>query len=277
MAYANLTGIACADKTEFFCRMRDFICKRNGTYDYSATGIGWTLHDSSYGVDEDNPAANDWYVIYSAGENSDEDLYFRIFWTATNIYINGYQAWNATAHTGGNRYVTSTTNWNVADADTPTLYVYGDMDSLACLKWLAAGTDLRVITFGKADKPFEALDDEVANCSSTLTAGADVSITVDAVPAGWAVDREIFIRTTHNNATATVKIEKTTIKTLVGLTITADLSNNYTADSKLSDHIGYFCQNTYGIGVTNLLIDPNGTVGTSATTIAANTYIVSLI
>lgn len=269
--YANIVQIACADKKEAFCRMRDFICKRNGTYDYSATGIGWTLWDSSYAADENNPAINDWFVIKSAGESTKEDLYFKITWTSGYIVIVGFQAWDPTANTGGNQYNTATTNYVVGEALVPQLWVYGDLDSVFIATKAAADTDVRFSIFGKAQKPWEDLDDQVATCSSALTAGSDVSITVDSVPAGWAIGRQLFIRTTHTNATATVKTEKITIKTLAGSTITADLTNSYTANSKLSDHVGYFCQNSASaLGTTNLLIDAAGTVGTGAAVISYN-------
>lgn len=271
MAYANLVQINCADKKEAFCRMRDFICKRAGTYDYSTTGIGWTLWDSSYAVDENNPAINDWFVIKSAGESTKEDLYFKFTWTSGYIAVAGFQAWNPTANTGGNQYCTSTTAWIVAEALVPQLWAYGDLDSVFIATKAAADTDVRHTVFGKAQKPWAYLDDQVAICSSALTAGSDVSITVDTVPAGWAIGRQLFIRTTHTDATATVKIEKITIKTLAGSTITADLTNSYTANSKLTDHVGYFCQNSNSaLGTTNLLIDAAGTVSTGATFISYN-------
>ena len=267
--YANIVQINCADKKEAFCRMRDFICKRNGTYDYSTTGIGWTLWDSSYAADENNPAINDWFVIKSAGESTKEDLYFRFTWTNGYIAIAGFQAWNPTAHTGGNQYNTVTTNYTVAESLVPQLWVYGDLDSVFVATKADADTDVRFSTFGKSQKPWAYLDDQVATCSSALTAGSDVSITVDTVPAGWAVGRQVFIRTTHTDATATVKTEKITIKTLAGTTITADLTNSYTANSKLTDHVGYFCNSSASaLGTGNLLIDAAGTVGTGSTSIS---------
>lgn len=275
MSYANIVQISCADKKEAFCRMRDFICKRNGTYDYSATGIGWNLWDSSYAVDENNPAINDWFVIKSAGESTKEDLYFRFLWSSGYIQVHGFQAWNPTAHTGGNQYNTITTAWAVAEVLVPQLWVYGDLDSVFICTKAAADTDVRCTVFGKAQKPWAYLDDQVAVCSSALTAGSDVSITVDTVPAGWAVGREVFIRTTHTDATATVKIEKITIKTLVGSTITADLTNSYTANSKLTDHVGYFCNNNYALGTTNLLINAAGTVSTGTTAVSYDTAVAS--
>lgn len=264
MAYKNIVGISCADKNEMFTRVRDFLCKRNGTYDYSVDGIGWTLHDSSYAADEDNCAVGDWFVIYSPGEGGKDDLYFQFKWISTTyLQVHGYQAWDATTHAGStNRYVTAN-NWLVYNTDTPLLSVYGDLDGFAVMHTLSS-TDTRLAFGGKMVPGWGGIGTDIATCSSTLTAGSDVSITVDSVPANWAVDGELFIRTTHNDAMSTVKIEKITIKTLVGNTITADLTNSYTTGNVLSQHVGYFMTNiaTDGVAGNNILIDHGGVTGT---------------
>lgn len=232
MSYANIVNISCADKVEFFCRLRDFICKRNGTYDYSATGIGWTHWDSSYAVDEDNPASGDYFVIFSPGESGDDDLYIKITWTTGALKCQFYQSWDPSTHAGSTA-INTADNLTLADTGSLILYVYGNLDFCFIVNYLT--TDGRVCYFGKGDPFYDDQTGEICTCSSSLTAGSDVSITVDAVPENWAVGSEFFIRTTHTNNTSTVKIEKATIKTLVGNTITADLINSYTAGSKLTD------------------------------------------
>lgn len=262
MSYVNLLNITCSDKNELFCRMRDYLCKRNGTYDYSSIGIGWTLFDESYATDEDNVAINDWYVIYSPGENGKEDLYFKVTWINGYIKVNGFQSWDSSTHAGPttNKYGT-TNNFTLHDSTgNYILWVYGDLDFVCCLNDLIA-TNTYGVGFGKLVKGYDDLSDTIATCATTLTAGSDVSIVVDSVPSNWAVDKEVFIRTTHNDAMATVEIEKITIKTLVSNTITADLSNDYTADSCLSDHVGYYCQNSNRfVGAGNMLISPSGSI-----------------
>ena len=111
MAYANLVNQSCIGFTEeAFQRIRDFICKRNGTYDYSATGIGWTLHDSYYATDEDNCAIGDWFVVKSVGESGDEDLYFKIKWhEADHMSLQGMLYWNAITDTGVVNYPSTDT------------------------------------------------------------------------------------------------------------------------------------------------------------------------
>lgn len=266
MAYANLVNITCTDKEEFFQRLRDFVCKRNGTYDYSSTGIGWTLHDSVYATDEDNCAINDYFVIYSPGEGGDDDLYFKIVWTTSYIKCYGYQSWDNSTHTGGNVYAYNVSNFIVSETGTYILWIYGNLNALLFLNDLMS-TDCRGVSFGRMDKGYDDLSETVATCSTTLTAGSDVSIVVDAVPSNWAVDKEIYIRTTHDDAISTVKMEKITIKTLSGTTLTADLTNSYTTGSKLSDFVGYYAEaatTLFTAGYT--IIGPDGTLNLAYTT-----------
>jgi len=258
MAYVNLVDQSASDKNEIFCRFRDFVCKRNGTYDYSTTGIGWTLIDSSYATDEDNCTINDWFVIYSPGEGGKDDLYIQVKWIDNLIGLYGYQAWDATTHAGStNKYVTGNA-WTTAEGITGPFWIYGDLDAVMGIHYLSS-VDYRGCYFGKLDPGYYDLTGEIATCGTTLTAGSDVSIVVDSAPAEWAVGREIFIRTIHNDDMGTVKCEKIEIKTLVSNTITADLVNSYTIGSCLSNHIGYWAFNTSNFGVGNTLIGPDGT------------------
>lgn len=262
MAYANLLNQSCTDKNELFCRVRDFICKRNGTYDYSSTGIGWTLHDSSYATDEDNTTLNDWFVVYSPGEGGEDDMYIQIVYLTNFIRFRFYQSWDNSTHAGANGTAAQST-WTMADADAKTLWVYGDLDEVFCVSKLST-TDYRIASFGKLEKGWDNQSKTIASCSSALSSGSDVSITVDAVPSNWVVGKEIYIRTTHNDDTSTVKMEKIEIKTLASNTITADLTNSYTANSALSDFVGYYV--TGGINWSSsgyALIAENGTIGTA--------------
>jgi len=265
MAYRNIVAQACVDKEEAFQRIRDFICKRNGTYDYSTDGIGWTLFDSVYATDEDNCAINDYFVIYSPGESGGEDLYFRIKWTNSYMQIHGFLSWDPATHAGSAINYATGSNFYIAEADTPQLYVYGSLDAL-CIMNKRAVDDYSPVLFGRCGKPYEDMSAETVTCASALTAGSDVSITVDSMPSNWAVGKEIYIRTTHTDNMATTYIEKIIIKTLSSLTITADLVNPYAADSALTDHIGYICQDVSAVwSTTRTLIDPAGVADNQST------------
>lgn len=243
MPYKNLVLQVCVDKAEFFCRLRDFLCARNGTYaDYSASGIGWTLHDSSYGVDEDNPALNDWFVAYSPGENGKEDLYVYFKWLSGYLTAKGYLYWNSSTHAGVQAYGSDYSfNLPETSASTYELSLYGSLDFFHFWETLA-GTYDELQFFGKG---INALYDSTpAVCADPLTSGSGVSITVDAVPSEWAVGRKLFIRDP-----AAVKI--ITIISINGTTITADLPNNFAAGSKLSADLPYISGDSS--------IDPGGT------------------
>lgn len=275
MAYANLVSQACADKKAIFCNIRDFICKLNGTYnDYSTTGIGWVLHDSSYSVDEDNPQLNDWFVLKSTGESTKDTLYFKIGWSSNYIYSLGYLTWNTTSHTGASQFGgTSAFNIYETTSINVDLNIFGDLDQVAIVcQQLPTSTDYRNLCFGKLEKPFDGMSETIATSSSSLSSGSDVSITVDSAPASWRVGREIYIWTTTDTL-ATAKIEKTEIKTLVGDTITCDLSNSYTANCRLSEHVGYFSQYQSALGTVSSLIGPNGTVSTQTFTQGHNSIL----
>lgn len=234
MAYANLLNMTCAGgKAEFFCRLRDFLCKRSGTYDYSTTGIGWTLHDSSYAVDENNPQLNDWFVISSPGESGREQLYFLIKWiSSTYIQIQGWLYWDNSTHVGVQYYINSTNIFSISDsASNPQLWLYGDLNSF----FIGEMTSANGIgcPFGKLESMYESED--IGYCSSSVTAGSDKSITVDIdLPADWVAGAGIYVWDRTN-------VEKTTIKTVNAgtKTITVDISNAYEGTFRVSRFLGY--------------------------------------
>jgi hypothetical protein len=196
MAYKNLVSQNCVGFTEeVFQRIRDFICKRNGTYDYSTTGIGWTLHDSYYATDEDNCAIGDWFVIKSVGESGNEDMYYRFKWhEADHMSVYGMLYWNAATDTAYQTFGTDVLDILFADDDAAVvLWIYGDLDHFSIVTKPAS-----VYYAASAGRTVNLLyDDTVATCAGALSSGSDISITVDAVPSEWAVDRYLFIRDTQ--------------------------------------------------------------------------------
>jgi hypothetical protein len=272
MAYVNLTKVTCANKKEFFCRMRDFICKRNGTYDYSTTGIGWTLFDSSYAVDEDNPAVNDYFVIYSPGEDGKQDIFIKVSWILNLIRIQSCLTWNPTTHTSTTLTAAATF---LAVTDAMALYalwVYGDLD--ACLIVNTLTTNItQTGYFGKLNPVIAHITGETAICSSALSIGTDVSITVDSAPSHWKIGRALFIRTTHTDNITTSKVEKIIIKTISGNTFTCDLTNAYTANSKITDIIGYCVSSGSYLFTTVYMFMGNSGALANCTGIAGNSIV----
>lgn len=258
MARKNLVAQACADKQELFARLRDFICGRNGTYDYSTAGIGWTLHDSSYAVDEDNSQVNDWFVIKSVGEGGDEDLYFHVKWVASYIIISGYQYWDSTLHTGVHRY-NSSNNFSVLDAGSNfEIYIYGNLDSIVAFEIEGHATYNYFVYFGKLVDGL--YDDTVATSSSSVSSGSDVSITVDSAPAAWVVGTKLFIRDD-------AELEMITIKTISGNVLTADLSASFDAGCKLQGDLLYCCNSGYNSPSIAMIVTHTTTASATASVV----------
>jgi len=235
MPYANLVQQPCADKSELFCRLRDFICKRAGTYDYSASGIGWTLHDASYASGNENaPALNDWFVVFSPGERGNEDLFFRFVWVSGYIKIEGWLSWDSTVHTGAHQYNTSY-NFYIADAGSYTLWIYGDLDAISMHETTNASYNYRC-AFGKLANT--GYDDTIAVSSAPVSAGTAVTIQLDMIPPDWSAGDKIYIRDSNG-------LEIITITSIGSSSIVANVSSSYIAGCKLQKDIGYHCQSSY--------------------------------
>lgn len=258
MAYRNLIGLAVSG-TDFFKALRDFLCSRNS---YSATGIGWTLHDAVYAVDENTISANDYFVIYSAGENGKEDFYFRFKFSSASslLYVSSYLYWNATTHAGVNQ-INSEAFLLTGVSGSDKLWIYGNLDHFIIVHF--NGTSYYAPYFGKCDDL--AFDDTVAICSGALSSGTDVTIAVDTVPVSWFIGMPLFIRDNAN-------IKKITIKTLVGNTITADLPVSFSAGAKLrGDHSQIFSHINEMAGFYYGLISHDGNSGGTALYLTAVT------
>ena len=237
MAYANLIKEPCASVAEIFKRFRDFVCKRNGSYDYSASGIGWQLIDSQYAVDEHNLSNGDWFVIYSPGEGGQDDLYYRFTYAGenTSFWMSGFLSWNSSSHSGTKQYggTSSTHNiFTVTAGATANLLIYGDLDHVSVIPNYAAGRD-DGFSFGRCvDGPY---NQEIVSSTAAAAAGTDVQITLSAVPEfGFEKFRYIYIRDAKN-------VEIIRIKNISGNTITVDLVDSYASGAKLQADLNYIC------------------------------------
>lgn len=250
MAYVNLIAVSCTNRADVFKRFRDFVCKRAGSYDYSLTGIGWTLHDAVYAVDESNLTDGDYIVVYSPGESGDDDMYFKVLYSSGYIIITGYLYWDAASHTGVHEY-NSTQNWTIADGQTPYLYIYGDLDQvLGISRETGSSANYNPVFFGRAQRM--AYDSEVAVCAASLTSGSNRVIDVGTVPSHWLVGQNIYIRDTAN-------IDIITISAKTASTITATLSRDYLAGAKLASDVGYFVSSLYYFYSVATIINHAGT------------------
>lgn len=189
MSYASLINVASASNQESFQRIRDFFGRRNGTYDYSASGIGWTLHDSSYAADEDTLTAGDWVVFTSPGENGRQALYVQFVFQATNIKMQGWLYWNNSTHAGVQAIGTSS-NTIYTPSGACVLWVFGDLDAFYIAN--TNSTTNYLAGFG-CIKPGDGFyDNTIAIAPSAVATGSSVVVPVDVVPASWAAGQKLY-------------------------------------------------------------------------------------
>lgn len=232
MAYKNLLNVSCSSAQELFRHIKDYLISRNGIANYSASGLGWTLHDSYYaGGNQDAPADGDWVVVYSAGEDGKQDLYYRLVMSSlANSLVRQASGlfWNAST----DAWVRSI-NSGALIANGPTtgsaftLWIFGDLSSLAII--IGNGTNNYGRYFGLAADTMH--DATVATTSGSVTAGSNKVLTLDAVPSSWSVGKAVHIRHTTG-------AEKTTISAIASNQVTvSSLANGYSSGAKVAlDH-----------------------------------------
>ena len=267
MSYANLVNQACAaGGQEIFQRMRDFICKRNGTYDYSLTGIGWTLYDSSYATDEDNLTSGDWIVLYSAGEGGNDDMYVKIDYTGdASPKCYNYLYWNNTTHAGVTMYgYNLAVMWGFIASDTIALWIYGDLDCVSIIPEYSSESLHYGACFGRTvDGPYEQ---SILTLTSGYSAGSAVDITLPSTPSyGYEAGKNIYIRDDAH-------IEIIQIDAIASNIITVDLVNSYASGAKVQADHCYFANSGSNFSYLNgtghnALIARDGGVGGSSRTL----------
>ena len=194
MAYKNLVNITngTASRQEVFQRIRDFVCAQNGTYNYSTTGIGWTLFDSSYAVNANTLTNLDWIVIKSTGENGQESMYYKlIYYSASHIYVNMYINWNATTHTGSTSASTGGT-WLLETAIPLAIWIYGDLNFFTVVAQTSASPAFTASYLGCLTDSFKTRS--IQTVALALTAGSNVTFNIGtSTDPTFAVGRYIFV------------------------------------------------------------------------------------
>jgi len=250
MAYANLISQSCNNPIESFCRFRDFVCKRNATYDYSTTGIGWTLVDSDYtGASENVPGNNNWFVIYSDGEDGLRDLYYK-FTLKNSGYIDviGYLYWNSSTQTGTQLFG-AIYNWTTTWSTNNILYIFGDLDAIFGITQF--GTNYFTCHFGWM--PDSPISQDIINYSSAITAGGSVELTFSSVPSEWAVNTKLFVWDNTN-------IELVNISAIDGNDVTfTNIASSYASGADFSMERTNFVQHGTSMAYYALLISHSGT------------------
>lgn len=230
---ANLIGQICAGGTEeVFQRLRDYLCSRNGTYDYSATGLGWTLLDSSYTVDENNCGINDWFIVYSPGEDGQRDVYHRIRWPVANyIMVDGYLHWNAITHTGTQRYYH---HYNIVcdDDGIGTMWIYGNLNQYQVyMKW---GTTYYGFYGGLLTNLW--YNNEMTTLTEAAPSGSDVVIRLSNLPTDdWEIGKKVYIYDANHIEMVQIKDRDNVLKE-----VTVDLISSYAIGAKMCCNMPHF-------------------------------------
>jgi hypothetical protein len=246
MAYKNLLNLTQSNPKDSFQRIRDFMCSRGV---YASTGAGWTYHDSYYLISETSISNNDYFVMYSAGEDGQRDLYFKVLVKSGYIDIIGYLYWNNGTHAGVHAYGVAS-SWTNTDNTNNILWVFADLDKFF---FITKYTPYYGATGGWMP------DSSYSQTISVATGyTAPRTFTFASVPESWAIDTELFIRDTAN-------IEKVTISNISGNDVTlASLVASYTTGAKFClENTNYVQSQNNSLGNYNLQIDHNGTKNVS--------------
>lgn len=254
MSHASLINVASASNQESFQRIRDFLGKRAGTYDYSTSGIGWTLHDSSYAVSEDTLTAGDWVVFTSPGEDGRQALCVQFVYQATYIKMQGWLSWNNSTHAGVQQ-IGNSSNTIYTPSGACTLWVLGDLDAFYVANTNGATNYLAGCG---CIKPGDGMyDNTIAIAPSAVSTGTSVVVAVDVVPAAWAAGQKLY----HWDS-AGVSIVEIEAVGASSVTLTS-VSTGKLAGSRLAGDLGVFCSISTNFSAPSILA--NRTTGAAST------------
>lgn len=187
MAYKSLTSLALSNSMDAFQRMRDFMCSR-GTY--ASTGAGWTYHDSHYDISETSISVDDYFVMYSTGEDGLRSIYVKVLYKASYIDVTGYLYWNNSTHAGVLMYG-AINSYNNPSATNLILWIYADLDEFIFItRYPSLGVTYN--TYG-GWMPDSAIDQTVTTHASSIASGGPRTVTFTSVPGTWATNTELFV------------------------------------------------------------------------------------
>ena len=231
MAYKNLIAISLNNPSEVYRHLRAFIVKENGTSagvsDYSTTGIGWTLiedycQNGGVGHYYDRTGltivtVNDYFVIYSAGENGQRNMYFKIKYVANYFEIYGYLSYSNVSHTGTQQFGT-TGSWTQTSATNSISWFYGDLDQFFGIS--KYGTSYQPGFWGWF--PESSFDQSFISFAGSITSGSNKTVTFASTPpSAWVTGKKLFVSDNTN-------LEQVTITAKTGNDVTfASFANSY--------------------------------------------------
>lgn len=191
MARKQILQVACSNPVAAFRHIKDFLLARNGIADYSTTGVGWTVADSSFaGGSENAPATNDWVVLASNGEASTYPTYLKLTCTSGNLEARMYLLWDATNHTGMVE-AWSATNINNG-ATTCSLSVFASLDYAHIVVQPSGSNYWYWCPLGRISADLLAYDGEAVQSTAAASAGSNVVITCASIPTVWVVGTKLY-------------------------------------------------------------------------------------
>lgn len=227
MAYRNLVNISGLDAAGAWRHVKDFLTSRNGIADYSASGLGWTLHDSSFAVDADTPTVGDWVVLTSPGESGDDAICLYLLYSTVANGILRYRSglwWDATTHARVQGFPNADQTIGLTSGSSFNLYVYGDLDAVHVL--IGNGTYLYGIYCGSLEAPL--YDPTIARTTGAVSSGSNVVLPMVSVPSAWRVGDVVVVRDLAG-------VELATIADIAGANVTvASLAASYASGARVS-------------------------------------------
>lgn len=184
----SLLSRSCANTFEAFKVLRDFVAKRG---EFASSGIGWTLWDAAYAVDESTISANDYFVLKSDGILEYITQYVLVRVDATSrLRLEPYLYWDQVKHTGVYRPSSSP----YRDIKTnPVVWIFGDLD---CVYFAVThgGSSVDVLGFGVS--PYG--DGSISPITAPdVSAGSNVTLAIPSPPVWMSPERTVFI---HDNS-----------------------------------------------------------------------------
>ena len=191
MARKQILQVACSNPVAAFRHIKDFLLGRHGIADYSVSGVGWTVTDSSYaGDDQDAPVANDWVVLASNGEASTYPTYLKLTCTSGNLDARMYLLWDATNHTG---LVEAWGATNIGNgATTCSLSVFASLDYAHIVVRPSGSNYWYWCPLGRITTDLLAYDGAAVQSTAAASAGSNVVIACASIPAVWVVGTKLY-------------------------------------------------------------------------------------
>lgn len=238
----SLLNRASSSMPDVFKIVRDFVCKRG---EFANTGIGWTLHDAVYAVDENNISLGDYVIFYSPSSSGVDHQYIYFEYdTTARFYAGGYNFWNKTNHTGTRN---SVEYLNINNMPITAVWISGDIDQVFITVVTSSATYVSSLSFGYI-KPKDNQSPFI-QIPAAVTVGANKILTFTEIPSWFEVGRTIVFRDEAN-------VSGAKISDINGNNVTfATLSYSFTASAVLKRELPIFCSASSALASAKVMSD----------------------